>query len=315
MFDEISQRVIQRFQWPASSEDSFATRPSAYRIAREMCVHPKVVKVRFNEIFGSGLINNIQFLVDDRFMSYKRYFILTEQFGSVTRSRIDELFSYPFVEKITFGTIRDVSLSDQLNFGLEQPFTGVWLLAKNSQELDTSISLICPYLTESARNIHVLKRNIINTEPLGRMSVSIINMLSKMHPLSANLKEISTAIGIPLRTLRRRVDSLIQKGALHIDVSFDTEKVRGVIVMFFTLNMQIKGNTLPIASDSFLQSRFLMCRDYTPFSNVVFFAQNFGEFDEILERMIRICPIRFLSYRSTTMVNPHHKHMHLLEKA
>ena len=315
MFDEISQKVVQKLQWPASSEDSFATRPCAYRIARELNIHPKVVNIRFSEIFGSGLINNIQFVVDDRFMSYKRYFILTEQIGSVTRSRIDELFAYPFVEKVTFGTIRDVSLSDLLNYGSEQPFTGVWLLARNSQELDTSIGLIFPYLTESSRNIQVLKRNNITTEPLGGLSVSIMNMLSKMPPLSANLKEISTAIGIPLRTLRRRVDVLIQKGALHIDLSFDTEKVRGVIVMFFTLKMQVKSNTLPIANDSFLQSRFLICRDYTPFSNVVFFAQNFSEFDEILERMMRICPIRFLSYRSTTLVNPHYKHMYQLERA
>jgi DNA-binding Lrp family transcriptional regulator len=315
MFDEISQKVIQKLQWPASTEDSFATRPCSYRIARELNVHPKVVMIRFSEIFGSGLINNIQFVVDDRFMSYKRYFILTERFGSVTRSRIEELFAHKFVEKVTFGTIRDVNLSDPMNFGSEQPFTGVWLIAKNSHELDTSIALICPYLTESIRNIQVLKRSSITTEPLGSLSVSIMNMLSKMPPLTANLKEISAAIGIPLRTVRRKVDSLIQKGALHIDLSFDTEKVRGVIIMFFTLNTQIRGNALPIENDSFLQSRFLLCRDYSPFSNVVFFAQNFSEFDEILERMMRICPIKYLSYRSTTLVNPHYKHMYQLERA
>jgi DNA-binding Lrp family transcriptional regulator len=274
-----------------------------------MNVHPKVVNTRVNEIFGSGLINNIQFVLDDRFMFYKRYFIFTDQFGSITRNRVDDLFTYPAVEKVTFGTIRNVNLYDQVNFGLEQPFTGVCLLAKDSMDLDRSIRRIWPYLTESERNIQILRKKVITAEPLGSLSVTIINKLFKMHPLSANLKEISTSIGIPLRTLRRKVDRLIQRGALHIDVSFDTEKVRGMIVMFFTLNLPIEGNTLPIANDSFLQSRFLMFRDYTPFSNAVFFAQNFSEFDEIMERVVRICPVRFLSYRSTTLANPRHKHV------
>ena len=76
IFDDISKNILRRFQWPRGGDCKYVGRPSVYRIARDLNVHPKVVRLRLKELFDSGLIRGVKFYTDDAFMPWKRYFVL-----------------------------------------------------------------------------------------------------------------------------------------------------------------------------------------------------------------------------------------------
>ena len=85
IFDEISRNILRRFQWPRGGDCKYVGRPSVYRIARDLNVHPKVVRLRLKELFDSGLIRGVKFYTDDAFMPWKRYFVLINKTKGVQK--------------------------------------------------------------------------------------------------------------------------------------------------------------------------------------------------------------------------------------
>lgn len=133
------------------------------------------------------------------------------------------------------------------------------------------------------KQMHILRNINLTKEYLSRLKCTIMDMLCGMNSLSPNLQNISDKIGAPLRTVSRKDDQIIEKKAIQIDVSFDSEKARDAILMSFTVgkyNMDLSGL---VTQDPLLNSRFLLCRSYTSFFDVVFFAQDFSEFELILK--------------------------------
>ena len=304
MFDEISQKVIQHLQWPGPSDNSFSGRPCVHRIARHISVHPKSVALRLKYLLQSGLISNIRFVIDDRFTHEEKYVFLFDQLPSITKTMINHYLAFPFVEKIMYGTIRNVDISDMAKFGHESCFAGVFLSAVNRKDFNRKLAMMKLNDDKYVNQMQILRNINLTKEYMSRLQCTIMKMLCGMNPLSLNLRNISDKIGVPLRTVRRKVDQIIEKKAIHIDVSFDSEKARDAILMSFTLgkyNMDLSGL---VTQDPLLNSRFLLCRSYTSFSNLVFFAQDFSEFELILEKLTGLKCVNLLSYRSTSIVNP-----------
>ncbi len=95
--DEISKNIIRKFQWPRGGDCKYISKPSAYRIARDLDVHPNTVKLRLNEMFDSGLIRGVKFYADDAFMPWNRYFIMTRKTGNVPKVVYEHFRELPFV--------------------------------------------------------------------------------------------------------------------------------------------------------------------------------------------------------------------------
>ena len=65
---------------------------------------------------------------------------------------------------------------------------------------------------------------------LNGMDISIVNAMLYQDPLTMSINNMAQKLGIPARTLRRRVEKLLEDGVVYEEVSLDTNKSRGVMI-------------------------------------------------------------------------------------
>ncbi len=305
-FDEISKNILRRFQWPREGNCRYVSKPSVYRIARDLNVHPKVVKSRLSELFDSGLIRDVKFYADDAFMPWKRYFILTGKTKGVPKVVYDHFQELPFVERVIFGTLYvhdSVNSTDALI--VETEFSSVSVIALNDGDLKKKIEILKGLFGGELSIINVLKDASKEVRLLSEMELVIINTIIHQDPLTMSINDMAQELGVPARTLRRKVEKLLNDGVIYEEVSLDTNKSKGVLIT----SVIMKGdfhNWLPAISKSeFLSDRLLLYKNFSMFSFFIFCTETFSAIDELTTEVTKIDPGSLVTYRNGSYNNPY----------
>ena len=309
MFDRISRDIIKKFQWPMDGLDRFSNRPCVYRIAKELHIHPQVVRNRLSELFDSGFINAIKFYANDRFMPWVRYHILMNQSKEITVAVVNDFESLPFVERVIVGTLRSKVYGDSGKIEVtEKDFGIVSVIAFNDDDLKRKMKLLPNCMKQDENIIEIMKSTTRKSDSISRLELSIVNGLLRQDPLKANLTKLSEDLSIPLRTLRRKVDNLIHNGVIYQEVSFNADKATGVLIVYIIMLSQYEKYLPRILQDKFLENRMLLYKNLSKFSFFIMHAANFAEVDEIEEGFRKINPHHWVAYRGGSYNNPYIKY-------
>ena len=309
MFDRISRDIIKKFQWPTDGLDRFSNRPCVYRIAKELHIHPQVVRNRLNELFDSGLINAIKFYADDRFMPWVRYNILMNQSKEIMDAIVNDFKTLPFVERVIVGTLRSKVYDDSGKIAVtEKYFSVVSAIAFNDDDLKRKMKLLPQCLKLDENIIEIMKGPARKSDSISRLELSIVNGLLQQDPLKANLTKLSEDLSIPLRTLRRKVDNLIHNGVIYEEVSFNADRATGTLIVYIIMLCPYDKYLPRILQDKFLENRMLLYKNLSRFSFFIMHAANFAEVDEIEEGFRKINPHHWVAYRGGSYNNPYIKY-------
>ena len=309
MFDRISRDIIKKFQWPMDGLDRFSNRPCVYRIAKELHIHPQVVRNRLSELFDSGFINAIKFYANDRFMPWVRYHILMNQSKEITVAVVNDFESLPFVERVIVGTLRSKVYGDSGKIEVtEKDFGIVSVIAFNDDDLKRKMKLLPNCMKQDENIIEIMKSTTRKSDSISRLELSIVNGLLRQDPLKANLTKLSEDLCIPLRTLRRKVDNLIHNGVIYEEVSFNADRATGTLIVYIIMLSPYKKYLPRILQDKFLENRMLLYKNLSRFSFFIMHAANFAEVDEIEEGFRKINPHHWVAYRGGSYNNPYIKY-------
>ena len=306
MFDRISRDIIKKFQWPMDGLDRFSNRPCVYRIAKELHIHPQVVRNRLSELFDSGFINAIKFYANDRFMPWVRYHILMNQSKEITVAVVNDFESLPFVERVIVGTLRSKVYGDSGKIEVtEKDFGIVSVIAFNDDDLKRKMKLLPNCMKQDENIIEIMKGSARKSDSISRLELSIVNGLLRQDPLKASLTKLSEDLCIPLRTLRRKVDNLIHNGVIYEEVSFNADRATGTLIVYIIMLSQYEKYLPRILQDKFLENRMLLYKNLSKFSFFIMHAANFAEVDEIEEGFRKINPHHWIAYRGGSYNNPY----------
>ena len=309
MFDKISRDIIKKFQWPMDGLDRFSNRPCVYRIAKELYIHPQVVRNRLSELFESGFINAIKFYANDRFMPWVRYNILMNQSKEIMDAIVDDFESLPFVERVILGTLRSKVYGDSGKIAVtEKDFGIVSAIAFNDDDLKRKMKLLPQCLKLDENITEIMKGNARKSNSISRLELSIVNGLLQQDPLKANLTKLSEDISIPLRTLRRKVDNLIHNGVIYEEVSFNADRATGMLIVYIIMLSSYDKYLPRILQDKFLENRMLLYKNLSKFSFFIMHAANFAEVDVIEEGFRKINSHHWVAYRGGSYNNPYVKY-------
>lgn len=305
MFDEISKKIIRRFQWPRDGDTSFFHRPSPYRIAKELNVHPKVVRSRLKEMYDSGLIRELRFYADDRFMPWKRFFLISQTKGIAKRIS-DHFKEFPFIERVIYGTlyVPDSVVSDGPAV-LEREFTSLSLIAVDEEDLKGKIGLLEGSDCGMMNTLEIIEDSREKVQVLSELECSIVNAILTKNPLTISLNELAIELGIPLRSIRRKVERLLHTGVIYEEVSLDTSKSRWGLVPSVIMVGQYNKWLPAISKSQFLSERLLLYKNFSRFSFFIFHAEDFSAVDDISMEIAKINPVHWVTYRNGSYNNPY----------
>jgi DNA-binding Lrp family transcriptional regulator len=306
VFDDISKNIIRKFQWPRGGNCKYASKPSVYRIARELNVHPKVVKSRLTELFDSGLIRGMKFYADDAFMLWKRYFMLTGKTKGVPKIIYDHFQELPFVERVIFGTLYvPDSVNSSSALTVENEFSSISVIALNDEDLKKKIKTIEGFFGGGLNIVEVLRDAPKEVRLLNGVDLTIVNAMLYQDPLTMSINNMAQKLGIPARTLRRRVEKLLEDGVVYEEVSLDTNKSRGVMITSVIMKGDLHHWLPAISKSEFLSDRLLLYKNFSRFSFFIFYTETFSVIDDLTAEVTRIDPSSLVTYRNGSYNNPY----------
>ena len=304
--DEISKKIIRKFQWPISEDSRFTNKPSVYKMAKEFHVHPKVIKNRINNMLESGLIRGIKFYANCRFMPWNRYFILTGSGNSFAKEAYEHFEELPFVERVIFGAIKLPNLPDTNGVAnVEKEFSSVSMIASNDSEMKKQLRNFEKVLGHGLDLVEIMNDSLQKERLISSSEQSILNAVLYQSPLSMSINKIAQELRLPTRTVRRKVTKMLDAGVIFEEVSLDTNSAKGVLLpsIIMTGNYQ---KWLPAINESkFLQERLLLYKNWSRFSFFIFYAETFSAVDQLIAGTRKIDPASMLTYRNGSYNNPY----------
>ena len=304
--DEISKKIIRKFQWPLSGDSRFTNKPSVYKIAKEFHVHPKVIKNRINNLLESGLIRGIRFYANCRFMPWNRYFILIGSGISFAKEMYEHFEELPFVERVIFGTIKFPNFPDaNVEEKTEKEFSSISMIAFDDSEMKKQLHSLEKITGHDLDLVEIMNDSPEKEKLISPSEQSILNAVLYQSPLSISINKIARELGLPSRTVRRKVIKMFDAGVIFEEVSLDTNSAQGVLLpsIIMTGNYQ---KWLPAISESkFLQERLLLYKNWSKFSFFIFYAETFSAIDQLIAGTRAIDPASMLTYRNGSYNNPH----------
>ncbi len=308
--DEISKDIIRKFQWPIGGSPRYTNKPSIYKMAKELHVHPKIIKNRLNNLFESGIIRGVKFYADSRFMPWNRYFLLTRGGNEFAKEVFRHFLEFSFIERIIFGTIKLPNLANHENdLTVEKEFSSMSLIARDDLEMKKRLIDVEEILGHKMNPVEIIKEFPQQKEKLVSYSEnSILNVVLYQNPMTMSIAKIAQILGIPARTIRRKIENMLEKGVIFEEVSLDTSLANGVILpsIIMTGNCQ---KWLPVISDiKLLHERLLLYKNWSRFSFFIFYAENFYTVDQLIATAKEIDPTSMLTYRNGSYNNPYVKY-------
>jgi DNA-binding Lrp family transcriptional regulator len=303
--DDLSKDIIRKFQWPTSGVSRYTNKPSIYKMAKEFSVHPRVVKSRLNSMFESGIIRGVKFYADSRFMPWNRYFLLTRGGNDFAREILGHFSEFPFVERIIFGIIK---LSNPANsksdLTVEKEFSSISLIARDDLEMKKQLIGVEKTLGHKVELVEIIKEFPQKEKLVSYNEHSILNIVLYQDPMTMSITKIAHILGVPARTVRRKIENMLVKGVIFEEVSLDTSLAKGILLpsIIMTGNYQ---KWLPVISDiKFLHERLLLYKNWSRFSFFIFYAENFYTVDQLIATAKEIDPASMLTYRNGSYNNP-----------
>lgn len=305
-FDEISKNVIRKFQWPSGEDCRYVGKPSIYRMAKDFGVHPKVVKSRLTELYESGLIRGVRFYADDKFMPWKRYFILVSKVRDAPAVIRNHFQEFTFVERVIFGTLYVPDSVDPLNaLAKEREFSSISVIAPNEAGMKEMVKLIERAFKGTLNISDIMEDSSQKDKLLNKVDLTITNEIMNQDPLKMSINVMAQKLAIPSRTLRRRVERLLDRKVIYEEVSLDTSKSQGVLIT----SVIMKGDFdkwLPLISKSqFLKDRLLLYKNFARFSFFIFCTETLSAIDDLTVEVTEIDPGALVTYRNGSYNNPY----------
>ena len=301
MIDDTSLEIIRYFQWPRGESSDLQSRPSIYKISKKLGIHPLIIKKRINEMISLGLIRNIRYYVDDRYNTWNRYFVLlnnNKEFVDKISSMYETL---PYVERVIYGYLCDKNLKDN---GF---FSGISLISKNDTELNKNLKALTSILGNDGY-YSLMKEHDSKTYLLDKTDISIVKSITKQNPLTFNLNIISQESKIPLRTVRRRVEKLLQSDAIYEEISFDTEKLEYGLMPSIILRTSPELNVNTLKNVQPLNKKYLIMKNYGSFLFIIYHVKNFNELEMLSAEFSKITDNFMISFRNGSFNNPYVKY-------
>ncbi len=307
--DEISKKIIRKFQWPISGDSSFTNKPSVYKMAREFHVHPKVIKNRINNMLESGLIRGVKFYANSRFVPWNRYFILIGAGNSFAKEIHDHFSEFSQIERVIFGTLKLPNQPDANgDVNVEREFSSISMIASNDSDMKVQLYNLEKTLGHALNIAEIMNESPKKEEVISPGEQYILNAVLYQNPLSMSINKIAHELGVPARTVRRRVMRMLNAGVIYEEVSLDTNIAQGVLLPSIILNGDYQKWLPAINESKFLQERLLLYKNWSRFSFFIFYAETFSNVDQLIAHAREIDPASMLTYRNGSYNNPHVKY-------
>jgi DNA-binding Lrp family transcriptional regulator len=296
MIDDTSMEIIRCFQWPRGESSDLQSRPSIYKISKKLGIHPAMIKKRIDEMISMGLIRNIKYYIDDRYNAWNRYFLLINNKKEILNN-ISEMFQFlPFVERVIYGYLCDRNLTD-IGF-----FCGISLICKNDSEVNSNLNALTSKLGIKGY-YSLMKENDSKISQLDNIDISIVKSIIKQSPLTFNLNEIFEETKIPLRTVRRRVEKLLEIDAIYEEISFDTGKLEYGIMPSIILKTTPELNMNTLKSLCLLNKKYLIMKKFGDFMFIIYHVKNFNELEMLSAEFSKTTENFMISFRNGSLNN------------
>lgn len=304
-FDEISREIIRRFQWPRGESSKYISKPSVYRMAKELQVHPKVIRSRISNLFESGVIREVRFYADSKFVPWNRYFILCNSSASFPQEIYNHFRELPFVERVIFGTIKlPKSSIDNDDLTMEKEFSSISLISSDDSDMKVKKDFIEQKLGWPLNIMEVTNDSPRKEKLLTHSEHSILNVILYQNPLSMSIADIAQKLKIPARTVRRKVEKMLEEGVIYEEVSLDTSMTHGVLLPSIIMTGDYQKWLPTIYKSKFLHERLLLYKNWSRFSFFIFYAETFSVIDQLIRDVKAIDPASMITYRNGSYNNP-----------
>ncbi len=275
-------------------------------MSKELQVHPKVVKSRIKDLFDSGVIKEIRFYADSKFVPWGRYFILSSSYSGFPQELCTHFPELPFVERVIYGTLKLVNFSDDGDeVTTERDFSSVSLIAADESDMKKKRQLLESKLTKRLDVMQVINESPQKAKVISLSEHSILNAVLCQDPMTMSISHIAQNLGIPGRTVRRKVERLLENGVIYEEVSLDTTSARGVLLPSIIMVGDCHKWLPAIFKSKFLGERLLLYKNWASFSFFIFYAETFSVIDNLILEVKAIDPASMITYRNGSLNNPY----------
>jgi len=304
--DELSMKIIRKFQWPISEGSHFTNKPSVYKMAKEFHVHPEVIKNRINNLLESGLVRGVKFYADSRFMPWNRYFILTSAGNSFAKEISDHFSEFPLVERVIFGTLKLPNFADYRgDSNVEREFSSISLIASDDSGMKRQLHDLEKTLGHALNLVEIMNDSPQKERLISPSEQFVLNAVMYQNPLSMSINKIAQELRVPARTVRRKITKMLDAGVIYEEVSFDTNVAEGVLLPSIIMSGDYQKWLPAINESEFLRDRLLLYKNWSRFSFFIFYAETFTTVDKLIGATREIDPASMLTYRNGSYNNPH----------
>ena len=123
--------------------------------------------------------------------------------------------------------------------------------------------------------------------------------------MKISINKIAKKLEIPSRTLRRRIEHLLEEGVIYEEVSLDTGKARGVLITSVIMRGDFNIWLPRILKLRFLSDKLMLYKNFTRFSLFIFYTESFSIIDELTSKMKDIDASAIVTYRNGSYNNPY----------
>ena len=302
MIDEICLDIIRSFEWPRGETYGLQSRPSIYKISKKLGIHPLTIKKKINEMYSMGLIRNIRYYIDDRFNEWNRYFILIYNNTKIVDLISVKFHSLPYVERVIYGHLTDKNLDD-VGF-----FAGVSLICKTESDRKMKLRKLSEQVPEFGNLYLIMKEHYDKKLKLDNTDITIVKSMIKQNPLTFNINKICMETEIPLRTVRRRVEKLLERDAIYEEISFDTAKLEHGLMPSIIVKSTPEVNIDTLRDMHFSDKKWLIMKNYGDFIFMIYHVRNFNELGILSSEFSKVTEDFMISYRNGSLNNPYVKY-------
>ncbi len=303
VFDEISKRIIRDFQWTGGEKVKDTFNLSIYRIAKDINVHPKIVENRLKYMMELGIIRDVKYYAVDSYMPWSRYFILIAGSINIPEGIKEHFCEFPFIERTIFGSLFRYS---QPSNGLMtiREFCSISVISPNGENVEDKVKIIKNFCRVPLKIISIVRDQSENGKLLDEKDLRIVYAILKQSPMKININKMAQSMNIPLRTLRRHVNRLLEEGVIYEEVSLDTSKCKGILLPSAIMEGHIDKWLPMILRSKLLSNLLLLYKNFATYSFYIFSTDTFSLMDELASELMKINSDVLLSYRNGSCNNP-----------
>lgn len=284
----ITREIFKSLNWPSEGLDTLSRRPTPYNISRNRNLHPTSVYREWRALFDSGVLKKVIFLPAD--LVVQRHFLI---FSDVTKKDFNRITSnigrMYFLETVGFGEVYGAA-GNLRNMEDSHWAITIQLLDSSNVLAPRQAELISSFLGGGYRMVDFPQdRNLSNlSDKLER----VVREVSYEDIYGIRTRELSTRLDIPERTVRRRIDLLLQRRMIHAFPLIDLAAIRGfstaVVLGHLKTNAPIPSMTALVRHSKVLSERSLNYEVYCGVARILLYFESAEELERAVDELSRI---------------------------